>query len=60
MKAAAGHEVYELTPDQLKAWKTATEPLHKQWADAVAKTGANPDALYKEFQESLAKHGAGF
>jgi TRAP-type transport system periplasmic protein len=60
MKAAAGHEVYELTPDQLKAWKTATEPLYKQWADAVAKTGANPDTLYKEFQQSLAKHGAGF
>src|SRR5471030_780983 len=60
MKALAGHEVYELTPDQLKAWKTATEPLYKQWADAVAKTGANPDVLYKEFQASLAKHGAGF
>jgi hypothetical protein len=26
----------------------------------VAKTGANPDVLYKEFQQSLAKHGAGF
>jgi hypothetical protein len=26
----------------------------------VAKTGANPDTLYKEFQASLAKHGAGF
>ena len=50
MKAAAGHEVYALTPDQLKAWKTATAPLQKQWADAVAKTGGNPDALYKEFQ----------
>ena len=50
MKAAAGHEVYALTPDQLKAWKTATAPLQKQWADAVTKTGANPDALYKEFQ----------
>ena len=39
MKAAPGHEVYALTPDQVKAWKTATEPLRKQWADAVAKTG---------------------
>jgi TRAP-type C4-dicarboxylate transport system substrate-binding protein len=60
MKAAAGHEVYALTPDQVKAWKTATAPLQKQWADAVTKGGGNADALYKEFQDSLAKNSAGF
>ena len=60
MKAAAGHEVYSLTPDQLKAWKTAMVPLQKQWSDAVAKGGGNADALYKEFEASIAKHGAGF
>ena len=60
MKAASGHEVYELTADQLKAWKTATAPLQKQWAEAVTKGGGNADALYKEFQDSLAKNGAGF
>ena len=60
MKAAAGHEVYTLTPDQVTAWKTATQPLQKQWADAVTKGGGNADALYKEFQESLAKNNAGF
>ena len=60
MKAAAGHEVYALTPDQLKAWKTAMMPLQKQWGDAVAKGGGNADALYKEFEASIAKHGAGF
>jgi TRAP-type C4-dicarboxylate transport system substrate-binding protein len=60
MKAAAGHEVYTLAPDQVTAWKTATQPLQKQWADAVAKGGGNAEALYKEFQESLAKNNAGF
>src|SRR3954465_15357138 len=60
MKALPGHEVYTLTPDQVKAWKTATAPLQKQWADAVTKGGGNADALYKEFQDSLAKNGAGF
>ncbi|MBS0527608.1 MAG: TRAP transporter substrate-binding protein [Proteobacteria bacterium] len=60
MKAASGHEVYELTPDQQKAWKTATAPLQKQWADAVTKGGGNADALYKEFQDTLARNGAGF
>jgi TRAP-type C4-dicarboxylate transport system substrate-binding protein len=60
MKKTSGHEVYELTPDQLKAWKTATQPLQKQWAEAVTKGGGNADALYKEFQDSLARNGAGF
>jgi TRAP-type C4-dicarboxylate transport system substrate-binding protein len=60
MKALAGHETYALTPEQVKAWKTATEPLHKQWADAVAKTGADPVALDNEFQADVAKAGAGF
>ena len=60
MKALAGHETYSLTPEQVKAWKTATEPLRKQWADAVAKTGADPAALDKEFQADVAKAGAGF
>ena len=60
MKALAGHEVYELTPDQLKAWQSAVAPLQKQWADAVTKTGANADALYKEFEDTVAAHKAGF
>ena len=38
-KALAGHETYSLTPEQVKAWKTATQPLHEQWA-GVAKAGA--------------------
>jgi TRAP-type transport system periplasmic protein len=60
MKAAPGHEVYALTPDQLQAWKAAVVPLQKSWADAVKKAGGDPDALYKEFQGSIAKYGAGF
>jgi len=60
MKAAPGHEVYALTPDQLKAWKAGVAPLQKNWADAVKKGGGDPDALYKEFEASIAKYGAGF
>lgn len=60
MKAVSGHETYTLTPDQVKAWKSAVEPLRKQWADAVAKTGADPAALMKEFEADIAKAGAGF
>ena len=59
MLAASGHEVYPLTPDQLQAWKAVAAPLQKQWAEAVAKTGGNPDQIYKELQDSIAKYGAG-
>ena len=42
---AAGHEVYTLTPNQVKAWKTATAPLQKQWADAVAKGWSRDETI---------------
>ena len=60
MKNMAGHEVYELTPDQVKAWKTAVQPLQKQWADAVAKAGGNADEIYKALEASIASYKAGF
>ncbi len=60
MKAAAGHEVYALAPDQLKAWQASAVPLRKAWSDAVTKGGGNADAIHKEFEASIAKYGAGF
>ena len=60
MKAAAGHEVYALSPDQLKAWKASVAPLQKAWAESVKKAGGDPDALYKDFEATVAKYGAGF
>jgi TRAP-type C4-dicarboxylate transport system substrate-binding protein len=59
MLAASGHEVYPLTADQLKVWKTAVVPLQKQWADGVAKAGGNAETIYKELEASIAKYGAG-
>jgi TRAP-type C4-dicarboxylate transport system substrate-binding protein len=59
MLAAPGHEVYPLTPDQLKAWKAVVAPLQKQWSEAVTKAGGKPDEIYKELETSIAKHGAG-
>ena len=35
IKAEPGHEVYEITAEQLAEWKKAAEPLQKKWADAV-------------------------
>jgi TRAP-type C4-dicarboxylate transport system substrate-binding protein len=57
--AAPGHEVYPLTPDQLKAWKAVSAPLQKQWAEAVTKAAAIRTRSYKELQDLIAKNGAG-
>src|SRR5258708_29446493 len=42
MKAAPGHGVYELTAEQLAAWKNTAEPSTESWADGVRRTGADP------------------
>ena len=60
MKAAPGHEVYALTLEQLKEWKASVAPLQKAWAEAVKKAGGDPDAIYKDFQATVTKYGAGF
>src|SRR5260370_11419115 len=60
MKALPGHEVYPLTPQQLKAWKAVVAPLQNQWAEAVAKAAGNPDEISKELEATIAKYGAGF
>src|SRR5690349_9138617 len=58
VKAEAGHEVYQLTPDQLAQWRKAAEPLEKAWADNVRKTGTDPDVALKELKDQLAKYKA--
>jgi TRAP-type C4-dicarboxylate transport system substrate-binding protein len=52
----ANREVYALTPEQLKAWKTAVAPVQKQWADEVKKRGDDPVAVMKALQQSLTKY----
>ena len=58
-KAAPGHEVYALTPEQLAAWKTATAPLEQRWTEAVRKTGQDPDRIMADLRDNIAKYGAG-
>ena len=59
MQQAPGHEVYELTPEQLNAWRAAAKPLQEKWADAVRKTGVDPVAARAELDAAIAKNGAG-
>src|ERR1700744_4723417 len=56
VKAQSGQEVYTLTPEQTAAWKKASEPLVKSWADGVRKAGVDPDAALSELKASLAKY----
>jgi TRAP-type C4-dicarboxylate transport system substrate-binding protein len=58
VKAEAGHEVYQLTPDQMVKWRKSAEPLEKAWADNVRKAGTDPDVALKELKEQLAKYKA--
>ncbi len=60
VKALPGHEVYPITAAQLAEWKKSAEPLQKQWADAVRKTGNNPDTVMQELNQSLGQYKAGY
>ena len=56
LKADPGHEVYQLTPDQLGAWRKAMGPVEGQWADGVKKAGQDPKAVLDSFKASLVKY----
>jgi TRAP-type C4-dicarboxylate transport system substrate-binding protein len=54
LAAEAGHEVYQLTPEQLGAWRTAVAPLTARWASKVD----NGDAALADLKAALKRHGA--
>lgn len=60
LKSETGHEVYQLSPDQLAQWKNAAEPLEKSWADNVRKISIDPATAMRELKDLLAKHNAGY
>ena len=59
MRADPTHELTELTPDQLQAWRATVEPLKASWAAAVKQAGADPDAALAELNADITKYGAG-
>jgi TRAP-type C4-dicarboxylate transport system substrate-binding protein len=56
--AEAGHEVYKLTPDQLKAWRGATAPVEAEWAASVKKVGQDPKKVMDSLKANLVKYKA--
>jgi len=59
MRAAPGHEVYTLTPEQTDAWKQAAKPLEASWANQVRKVGGDPDTILAELKQQLVATGGG-
>ena len=50
MKAAGGHDVYKLSPEQIDAWRKATDPLINEWSENVRKAGHDPKAVMDELR----------
>jgi len=55
-----GHEVDPLTPEQLAAWRKATQPLQDQWAANARKAGVDADKALSSLKASLAKYKAAY
>ena len=60
LKAAAGHEVYDITPAQLAEWKQATAPLEAKWAEGVKNAGVDPDLTMKALKAELIKNKSAY
>jgi TRAP-type C4-dicarboxylate transport system substrate-binding protein len=54
LAAEAGHEVYQLTPEQIAAWRTSVAPLTARWASKVE----NGDKVLSDLKAALKRHGA--
>jgi TRAP-type C4-dicarboxylate transport system substrate-binding protein len=60
IKAEPGQDVYTISDAQLGEWKAAAGPVVQSWANAVKKTGVDPDSALKELKAELAKYNAGY
>lgn len=60
MKAAPGHEVVELTPEQVDAWRKAVAPLQASWEKEVSAKGYDPKQILEDLKKSLSDNKAAF
>jgi TRAP-type C4-dicarboxylate transport system substrate-binding protein len=60
IKALAGHEVYDLSPDQLAQWQKAAGPIRDKWADSVRKAGYDPTEVMNNLTTALKRSNAAF
>jgi TRAP-type C4-dicarboxylate transport system substrate-binding protein len=60
VKALPGHEVYQLTADQLAAWRKSAEPIVTEWQESVRKAGHDPKALLDDLKKTIASYKAAY
>jgi TRAP-type C4-dicarboxylate transport system substrate-binding protein len=60
MKAAPGHEVIALTPEQVDEWRKAVAPLQANWEKQASSKGYDPAAVLGDLKKSLADNNAAF
>ncbi|MRD49751.1 C4-dicarboxylate ABC transporter [Caenimonas koreensis DSM 17982] len=54
--AQAGHEIVEMTPEQVQIWRTAAQPVEAAWAEGVKKVGGDPKQILDSLKKTLAKY----
>ena len=60
IKAEAGHEVYQISAEQLGEWRKAAAPLQQAWAEGVRKGGLDPDKVMAELKGELDQNKAAY
>jgi TRAP-type C4-dicarboxylate transport system substrate-binding protein len=58
LEKAGGHTFTTLTPEQLGAWKKATEPVVTQWQQAAEKKGVKAKEALDDLKRELATRNA--
>lgn len=60
MKKAPGHEVVELTPEQVAEWRKAAAPLQANWEKQVTAKGYDAAQVLGDLKKALADNKAAF
>src|SRR5216684_955714 len=60
IKEESGHEVYQLTAEQLAAWRKAAAPLTAQWAEGAKRAGVDPDKTLAALKADLAQYQSAY
>ena len=60
IKALPGQDVYQLTPDQLAAWRKSAEAIVEAWQADVKKAGQDPKAVLDDLKATAAKRKSAY
>jgi TRAP-type C4-dicarboxylate transport system substrate-binding protein len=51
-------QIYKVSSSDIGLWRKAADPVYKQWAASVAKTGLDPEKVLADFRKELKASGA--